>query len=200
MKKLISILKDPKAGGQIVLPRRLLENMFENISEADDTRACILMLLKCAYTGSGGDGLQEGEMDLSHRRLAGSLRCSGSRVYRLLLELQKAGVVRMSPGGTRMSWTNYHDICRMGRGVARVPSVVPLDEEAARAFDEFWTLYHSRSRQIPRDRYQVQREWAVLTDEERRMAVDRMEDYFRSLSNMDYVRTGANYLRCRSFL
>ena len=207
MKNLTFILRNPKAGGQIVLPRHLVRNMFENMERSPEARVCVFLLLNCAYSDGGGSGLHEGEMVLMPRLLSRQTGLPYSRLRRLLCALEAEGIVELVHTSRRrilLRWLNYRETCRMGGGPrkpggrGRAERVLTPEEEAS--FDVFWSLYHRLSRQLPRDKYLAQCEWAELTEAERRLAVERMEDYFRSLSSMDYVRTGANYLKCRSFL
>lgn len=200
MKNLLSILKNPRSGGQIVFPRRLIEKMFENASPLSEPQACVFMLLECAY-GDAHGGLKEGEMCVSVRRLSRRLNWTYSHTRRLLVALERSGLLKLGRAGkfTLLTWTSYGEICRMG-SARKGDACTPPDEECERAFDEFWTLYHERSRRPPRDRYMARAVWRGLSGEERRMALERMEDYFRSLSNMDYVRTGLNYLKNKTFV
>lgn len=178
--------------------------MFENLPVMSESQACVYMLLECGYGGTD-DGLGEGEMRVSLRRLSRRFNWTFSHTHRMMERLERAGLVKLERSGksTLLTWLTYAEICRMGtarRMQQRTDALPPLDEEDERAFDEFWTLYHERSRQSPRDRYLAQTVWREMSGDERRMAVERMEDYFRSLSNMDYVRTGLNYLRHKSFV
>ena len=63
MKHLMAVLENPRRGGQIVLPRRLLELMFDSTPVKNDAQACVMILLRCCYDDEGGEGgLKMGEM------------------------------------------------------------------------------------------------------------------------------------------
>ena len=207
MKSLLAVLNDPKKGGKIVLPRRLLRLMLGDSPARDYAQACVKILLDCNYEDDEcDDGLKMGEMRFTLRRLADELDWSKTRTENLLMCLSNRGLVRLKKSHremTQLTWTNYASLCRLGDRkvpLQRRREEKKMSEEELREFETFWVLYHKRSHQRPHDRFLAQSEWMSLSGEERRKALVRMEDYFRSLASMDYVRSGVNYLKYRSFM
>ena len=202
----MAVLENPRRGGQIVLPRRLLELMFDSTPVKNDAQACVMILLRCCYDDEGGEGgLKMGEMYATVSGLSEELLWSKKRTLRLLGQLKRALLLKMSYRNRESSlftWMNYEETCRLRRREISPKSVgeALMSEREKADFDEFWRLYHQRARLTPHDRFLAMHAWTALTPEERVLAVERMEDYFYSLASMEHVRTGLNYLKYRSFM
>ena len=183
MKRLIEILNDPHKGGQIIVPRRLLEEMFRNTECFPEAEACLYILVSCAFAdGPAGMRPRRGQMVSTGRGLARRFGWSISRTRRFLDRLVKAGVVSMevSPSdGTLLTCMRYEQVCsfRQKDRCTEVVEPAVMDDESRKDF----------------------KVWMELPPEERRMAVERMGQYLMSVSGPEHLRSGLNYLRCKSY-
>ena len=205
MKRLIEILNDPHKGGQIIVPRRLLEEMFRNTECFPEAEACLYILVSCAFAdGPAGMRPRRGQMISTGRGLARRFGWSISRTRRFLDRLVKAGVVSMevSPSdGTLLTCMRYEQVCsfRQKDRCTEVVEPAVMDDESRKDFLRFWEQYHRRSGLIPHDVSLAGQVWMERPPEERRMAVERMGQYLMSVSGPEHLRSGLNYLRCKSY-
>lgn len=68
------------------------------------------------------------------------------------------------------------------------------------AFFDFWKRYYALLERDGTDFYPALSEWNRMTGRERRLAMKHIERYFRSLSDMRFVKTAMNYLRYKAYL
>ena len=148
MKRLIEILNDPHKGGQIIVPRRLLEEMFRNTECFPEAEACLYILVSCAFAdGPAGMRPRRGQMVSTGRGLARRFGWSISRTRRFLDRLVKAGVVSMevSPSdGTLLTCMRYEQVCsfRQKDRCTEVVEPAVMDDESRKDFLRFWEQYH----------------------------------------------------------
>lgn len=205
MKKIVEILGAPRRGGQIVVPRRLLEKMFRDTNVFTEAEACVYILANCAFSaGQGGTKLRRGEMCVTQRCLADRFNWSQSRLRRFLQVLKDNGLFTLEAkekAGTVLRYLHYDQACTLGYVSVKTIRMwqSEADEKVEAAFSEFWKLYHQRSGLVPRDMFLARQLWYRMPEEERQMALDRMEWYFMSLPDMGFVRSGLNYLKCKSY-
>lgn len=76
----------------------------------------------------------------------------------------------------------------------------PVELKEKVAFFDFWKRYYALLERDGTDFYPALSEWNRMTGRERRLAMKHIERYFRSLSDMRFVKTAMNYLRYKAYL
>ena len=66
-------------------------------------------------------------------------------------------------------------------------------------FDSFWDKYHDKTQRRKEDKVPAMKKWKRLTKAERGRAVDNIEAYVDSLSDLKYAQKARTYLDSKSF-
>lgn len=204
MKDFVRVLRSPHQGGQIIVPRRLLECVFREVTSFSEPEAFLYILHGCAFSANSPDPrLKRGQMITSVRRLSAVFGWKQSSTRRFLHELQHARLISLSAvrGGTRVTCLCYEDVCSFKPQNPQDGCVEPaaMDKQAEEEFNRFWAEYHKKSGLMPHDVYLAKRVWAALPPEERELAFRMIRDYLVSVDDPQRIRSGLNYLRCKSY-
>lgn len=184
-------------GGYLVVPRDLLDAALDFKGEFTPWQAYLYLFVHCAFCDQPGrNGLRRGQIAFTAAELAERFGWSHSRVRTFLRGLQQMGVVALEtvPGVRSITTLCFYDALTGGKG----EPVVKKQER--KQFYVFWRDYYQLLGRTGTDYYQALSEWTRLTRKERAMAAERTEQYFRSLTDMRFVKVAANYLRCKAFL
>lgn len=182
--------------GYLVVPRGLLDAALDFEGEFTPWQAYLYLFVHCAFCDQPGrNALHRGQIAFTAAELAGRFNWGVSRVRTFLHVLQKMGIVKleMVPGVKSIMTLSYYDALTGGKGN-------PVKKQGRKEFFLFWKNYYQLLGRDGTDYYRALAEWTRMTQEEQTMAVEHMERYFRSLTDMRFVKAAANYLRCKAFL
>jgi len=71
--------------------------------------------------------------------------------------------------------------------------------EAEESFAEFWEAYHNITHLHKTDREAAFKHWKRLTKKERKLAIERIGDYFASVNDPRYCKKARTYLADKNF-
>ena len=73
------------------------------------------------------------------------------------------------------------------------------DSTVEESFGLFWNEYHETTRMPRQNREGALREWKRLSQKERKMALENIDDYFFHLRDTKYCRQAVKYLADKMF-
>lgn len=182
--------------GYLVVPRNLLKDMFELKGPFTEVQAYMYLYMQCEFCDRiGKDALKRGQMTCTAAELADRFCWSKSAVRRFLYHLQQMEVVKLETmAGLKSRLTLcFYEALTGGHGR-------PVVEKEKVEFFQFWKSYYNLLDRTGSDYYAAQSVWERMGKEERRMAVENVEAYFRSLCDMRFVKTAGNYLRFKAYV
>ena len=181
--------------GYLVVPRALLNEVLNVDGPFTLPQAYLYLFVRSAFCDQPKEGVKRGQLKFTASELAECFQWSPWLVRRFLYNLRRMGVVEldMVPGVKSIMTMNFYDALTGGKGE-------PLTTEERRDCHAFWKQYYGLLDRKASDFYATTLEWGRLTENERRMAMKNMVDYFRSLNDIQYVKSAPNYLKYKAFL
>lgn len=79
------------------------------------------------------------------------------------------------------------------------PAGISAEQDDAQ-FQEFWDKYHETTQMRKTNVARAKREWALLTPQEKELAVEEIDTYFYYLTDTRYCKQAVNYLKDKTFL
>ena len=67
------------------------------------------------------------------------------------------------------------------------------------SFEEFWDKYHSITGKPKTDKTPAEKKWKRLTKKEKQTAIDKIQDYFYSISDRKFCKKARTYLEDKNF-
>lgn len=196
IKNLYSNFTKIGSGGYLVVPRSLLDEALNIEGAFTLSQAYLFLYAHCAFCDQPGkDALRRGQIAFTAIELAERFNWKKSAVRTFLRALQKMGVVKMEtvPGVKTKVTLCFYEALTGGKGRK-------LKTSEKKEFYAFWNRYYQLLGRDGTDYYQAMGEWARMTERERTMAVEHTERYFRSLTDIHFVKMAVNYLRFKAYL
>lgn len=180
--------------GYLVVPRNLLEESLKVEGPFTVAQAYLYLFMRCEFCNRKG-GLKRGQVAFTSSELAARFGWKRGAVREFIHSLQELGLVRLEvvPGVKSKLTMCFYEALTGGKGK-------PVEMHDKEGFLNFWRMYYELLEREGTDLYPAFSEWGRLSEGERRLAVENMERYFRSLSDIRYVKTACNYLRFKAFL
>lgn len=182
--------------GYLVVPRTLLEEALRTEASFTMAQAYLYLFMRCEFCDRKGEGaLKRGQVAFTSKELAERFGWKRTTVRDYLHDLERLGVVKLEvvKGVKSIVTLCFYEALTGGRGK-------PMEEREQVRFMEFWKRYYDLLDREGSDLYAALAEWGRIDQKERRMAMENMELYFRSLSDIRYVKSAGNYLRFKVFL
>lgn len=132
-----------------------------------------------------------GESIMSLDTWAQLFRWNKSHVRRYFLVLQRMQLIE---------YNTLHNLAhiRIVEFLPRHPKTPNNQREEE--FQRFWNAYHDATSMPKQSIGRARREWERLTPQERRLAIERIDDYYQGLTNTRYCKQAASYLADKCFL
>lgn len=198
--------------GFIIIPKALLLDQFADCdSHEGEIEAFLKLLMKVNYSETtttdywrNTSVCQRGESLNSYRSWSSILHWTVGRTYRFLKRLEAKGIIEIIPHDDDValhirvvdyeSWTS----------LPTAPATPEKQQQKKKADDEkfriFWDAYHN-TMQLPKENIaRAQRIWKKLSEKERQLAIDNIEEYYYHLSNTKYTLHACSYLANKAFL
>lgn len=199
-----NIFKRADKKGYIIIPRRLMELLFDYKDTAKQTKVAIYvyLLTKAKYTDpdEGKDTPTRGELVVSASELSKRFGHNWRFIDRFLQHLQDEGVIGLTSQGRNRSplvrLAYYDNLCRF---TDRTPGGRIRTKKADLDFICFWDQYHAMTGLPEVEIEEARAQWNRLTARERKLATDNIAAYC-CMQTTDRLRTAANYLSHKSFV
>lgn len=182
--------------GYLVVPRALLDEALKMETRFSVAQAYLYLFVHCAFCDQPKDGgLKRGQMAFTAAELAERFNWSTRIVRDFLYSLRERGIVELEqvPGVQSKLTMCFYEALTGGRGR-------PIDTDERKDCHAFWRRYYELLNRDATDYYATVVEWGRMTRVERALAMQNMERYFRSLNDIQYVRSAANYLKYKAYL
>lgn len=179
-----------------MVPRALLNEVLSVEQPYTLAQAYLYLFVHSTFCDQPKEnGLKRGQMVFTAGELAERFKWSQWTVRRFLYILREMGVLELEPvPGVKSKLTmRFYEALTGGKGQ-------PLTTGERKDCYAFWKRYYGLLDKESTDYYATALEWGRMTAEERRMALENMVAYFRSLNNVQYVKSAPNYLRYKAFL
>lgn len=192
--------------GYILLPKHLLETLLTNIDRPmTDFEAILTLLTKVNYKDTvchfeGQDVLcRRGEALYSTQNWAETFRWKRGKTrsfFKKLTQIKIIEILPTLPGATTHLRVLNYDLWTGSRQEAHQRKQEKEDER----FEEFWEKFHriTCTRKVNRGR--AEREWHRMALEEQECALQRVNDYYYSLTDIRFCKQAATYLSDKAYL
>lgn len=193
----MNIFNDLKVSGYVMIPRSLLLKAFEECPEASGDMAAFLRVLTYVNYTEATVKRQEsdivcgrGESVISFRHWSEILGWSIGRTRRFFGRLMADGNIEKLKGDalTHIRIPGY-DVWT-GKKITGSAGAGSLEA----SFCEFWNEYHEITHMPRQSRESAFSIWKKLSQADRKMATEHIEDYYFHLRDTKYCRQAAGYL------
>lgn len=191
--------------GYIVLPKALLKlQMNKQERTQGELEAWLQVLVHANYSETKGTiaGVAvtcgRGEAVYSYRKWMRILGWGNTRTMNFFHRLQRQGIIEILPcdgGVTHIRILNY-DLWT-GKSATASDAAKQRREEA---FRQFWVAYHETVGKPKINIAYARREWTKLTENERRLAIERLEDFYYNQTDVRFIPQAGRYLANKAFL
>ena len=194
--------KNLKAVGYVMIPRDLLLRAFDEHPEAGgDMEAFLRILTYVNYAEavvkreSKEVVCARGESVISYSQWAEILGWSFGRTRRCFMRLVANGYIEQVEGDC----TSHIRIPAYDVWTGKRKPGTAVDSTVEEAFGLFWDEYHETTRMPLQNREGELREWKRLSQKDRKMALEHIDDYFFHLRDTKYCRQAMKYLTDKLF-
>lgn len=182
--------------GYLVVPRALLNEVLRVEQPFTLAQAYLYLFVHAAFCDKPvKGGLKRGQLTFTAAELAEIFHWTPRSVRRFLYVLREMGVVELEvvPGLRSKLTMCFYEALTGGKGKQ-------LSTNERKECYSFWRKYYGLLDREATDYYATTLEWERLTQEERRLAMENMLVYFRSLNNIQFVKSAPSYLKYKAFL
>ena len=191
--------------GYILVPKMMLERMFGSEKrELSECEAMLRLLVMVNYkdeyvarTGCEPLLCRRGESVRSWNSWSELFGWHRSRTRRFFQRLQRQKFLELTVevGSIHLRVVDYE----LWAG-CRSDAMRQMAENADREFLDFWDQYHDLTGKSKVNPGKARKEWGKLSANERRLAVEHIEDYYVHLSDTKFCLQAVNYLMNKAFL
>ncbi len=190
--------------GYVMVSRALLLNMFEKHGEAESEQEAFLRVLvqvnykDSIFTSSSGKKItcHRGESVITFATWGSILGWSRGRVKRFFDNCYRNGSIENVNDGLK----SHIRIPDYDRWTGRNGSVDESKRTDDEAFEHFMDVYSEITRTPRINVGRAYRIWKKLSQHERQLALEKIEDYYNSLPDVHYCAQAATYLSDKAFL
>lgn len=188
--------------GFIILPKALIYALAELGLDCDNRFAYLVEIINHLNFSDTTVRIRKvefechrGESLMTFRQWGSVLNCNeraASTTIHRLTELGLLEFILHKPNVTHIVCPFYD--CFQGKVLRSLQK-----QKSNELFSLFWENYHKQTYQKKTDIGKARKEWAKLSLEQQRRAIDRIDDYYYSLANVHYVKHAATYLEHLTF-
>lgn len=194
--------------GFLIIPKILLQEQIINHEiQEGEIEAFLKLLLKVNYSETQlhenwnkNIPCKRGESLHSYRDWSRIFHWSRHKTCRFIKQLQKDNIIEIIPHPNNpvlhLRIINYDQWVGTPDSSPKAKKKKAVDEK----FDLFWNKYHLTTNLHKENIGKAQREWKKLSENERQLAIDRIEDYYYHLTNTQYILHAPGYLLNKAFL
>ena len=192
--------------GYLLIPKSLLEQLInsDTLSEGE-LEAFLKILVKANFSETSHNDhwnlnlpCKRGESMHSYREWSNIFHWSMGKAYRFIKQLSKDGLIEIIPH-ENMS-TLHIRIVNYEMWVGSSDSSLKKKRTVNEKFHIFWDKFHEVTLLHKENIAKAQREWKKLSEKEQQLAIDRIEDYYYHLTNINFVLHACSYLSNKAFL
>ena len=198
----MNLNKDLQVAGYVMIPRALLLRAFEENREAVGDMNAFLRVLTYVNYAEGMTkccnievACRRGESVISFSHWAEILGWTIGRTRRFFNRLIADGGIELVEGDCVSHiripgydvWTGKSQTGKKG------------DSAVEESFGQFWNEYHETTRMARQNRESALREWKKLSQNERKQALEHIDEYFFHLRDTKFCRQAAKYLADKLF-
>ena len=191
-----------KTIGYVMIPRDLLlKAFFEHPEAGGDMDAFLRILTYVNYAEavvkreSREVLCARGESVISYSQWAEILGWSLGRTRRCFIRLITNGSIELVKGDC----ASHIRIPAYDVWTGKRKNGTAADSTVEESFGLFWNEYHETTRMPRQNREGALREWKRLSQKERKMALENIDDYFFHLRDTKYCRQAVKYLADKMF-
>ena len=191
-----------KTIGYVMIPRDLLLKAFDEHPEAGGDMDAFLRILtyvnyaEAVVKRESREVLcARGESVISYSQWAEILGWSLGRTRRCLIRLITNGSIELVKGDC----ASHIRIPAYDVWTGKRKNGTAADSTVEESFGLFWNEYHETTRMPRQNREGALREWKRLSQKERKMALENIDDYFFHLRDTKYCRQAVKYLADKMF-
>ena len=193
--------------GFLPLSKKALLLLIRQVNNHNGATLYTYLLLKAAYKDDfivDGMKIDKGRVKLDIEELMEFMKCGRSKVYLMLNELKRQGLVVRKDRQSLYFLPYYEKHCsgkstKTKRNVARIQQ--PEDEDCFQDsdFDTFFEYYHYNLELPKSERMKAWKEWQKLNEEEKEEAMRNVSEYNRSLRKKEHAKLACNYLKDKTY-
>lgn len=191
-----------KTIGYVMIPRDLLLKAFDEHPEAGGDMDAFLRILtyvnyaEAVVKRESREVLcARGESVISYSQWAEILGWSLERTRRCFIRLITNGSIELVKGDC----ASHIRIPAYDVWTGKRKNGTAADSTVEESFGLFWNEYHETTRMPRQNREGALREWKRLSQKERKMALENIDDYFFHLRDTKYCRQAVKYLADKMF-
>jgi len=191
--------------GYIVLPKVALKaHLASKRRIPGDLEAILILLMHVNYSDTVYDihhkevCCHRGEAVYNFTQWARFFGWTRPRTVRFFTRMRKEGIIRLiseQQSILHICVVDY-DIWTGQNRLAREQKQTLYEQE----FLEFWEKYHNTLHVKRRNIGRAQSEWRKLSDEDRRLAIQHIEDFYYSVEDVRFIPQASTYLADKAFL
>lgn len=194
-----------KEQGYIILPKIYLKKYFNTAKYGHGQLEAILrIILHVNYSDTVYTIRQKeipcrrGEAVRSYSQWSAFFGWTRQRTTRFMNRLQEEGVIEILSANKDMLHIRVVDYdVWMGKEFI---SKQANKEQIEQKFQEFWKKYHDILHIKRRNIGRAQSEWRKLSDKDRQLATDSIEDFYYSVNDVRFIPQASTYLADKAFL
>lgn len=188
--------------GYILFPKVLFEEQMKANKKANGHfDAFLLVLTHVNYSQTdcciGGQhfACMRGESIMSINHWAAIFGWGRSRTRYFFNKMFDEGIIEKvaNPYSTHIRVSDYDLLTGKAEPEARKRGM------AGKEFDAFWEKFHDLTQQPKLNIGRAKREWKKLSERERKLASENIEEYYYHLDKIKYCQQAATYLSNKSF-
>lgn len=191
--------------GYLLFPKALFEEQMKakKSRKAEGAFEAFVIVLQhvnystvhCCIKGYSFDCMR-GESALSFVRWAQILGWSRNQTRYFFSKMFALGIIEklLNPCVTHIRIPDYELLTGNYRPQANRAKDTPGED-----FDAFWTKYHEITEKPKVNIGRARREWKKLSSQEKRLALQNIDEYFDHLSRTKYCKQAVSYLADKSF-
>lgn len=191
-----------KTIGYVMIPRDLLLKAFDEHPEAGGDMDAFLRILtyvnyaEAVVKRESREVLcARGESVISYSQWAEILGWSLGRTRHCFIRLITNGSIELVKGDC----ASHIRIPAYDVWTGKRKNGTAADSTVEESFGLFWNEYHETTRMPRQNREGALREWKRLSQKERKMALENIDDYFFHLRDTKYCRQAVKYLADKMF-
>ncbi|MEY8687136.1 hypothetical protein AB9N12_13705 [Bacteroides sp. AN502(2024)] len=190
--------------GYILLPKAWLKCLV-NEKNSEELKALLQILTRANYSEITYKiqmvdiVCQRGESAISLRRWSELFQWSRSKTARFFQTIEKEGLIKIIPHPKNVFHIHIIDY-DFWTGTLSPETREANKKKNTESFYLFWDKYHETMQKPKQNIARARREWDKLPQEERQLAIDRIEEVYYHTNDIRFIPLASTYLRDKAFL